>query len=294
MIDMISLFNDYSVPHLSEGHKHCQPGWVQIACPYCSGNPGWHLGYSFHDDYFNCWRCGFHSTYKVIKELTRVKDVKGLLRQYSGKPIKVARKKTDKKPKSLILPKGTTPLLPHHKKYLTRRKYNPDKLVELWHLQSSGPTGPYKHRIIAPIYYRNKLVSYQGRDVTDKSELKYKACPQELEVVNHQTILYGLDNVNSDKCVLVEGITDVWRLGYGAVACFGIDYTPAQVQLLYKMFNTVYIFFDNELQAQRKAEKLYNNFKGLGMGCEIIEDSSSDPGTMSQHAADSLMHELSI
>ena len=39
--------------------------------------------------------------------------------------------------------------------------------------------GKYKNRIIIPIYYNNKLVSYHSRDITNKSKIKAKACEQE-------------------------------------------------------------------------------------------------------------------
>ena len=101
--------------------------------------------------------------------------------EYKGKPQYVARKKSHRKPTTIILPKHTELTRPH-KNYLIKRNFDPDELEFKWRLVSTGPVGPYKHRIIAPIYFNEKLVSYQGRDITDKAKLKYKACKRILEV----------------------------------------------------------------------------------------------------------------
>lgn len=296
IMKIIKLFEDYSIPHRTEGHKHCQEGWVQIKCPYCSGNPGWHLGYDLANDYFNCWRCGFHSTFKVIKDILQlgVGQTKELIEKYHGKSAK-AKKVKSKRPSKLKLPMGIEKFSKRHKKYLEKRNYDPDRIIKMWKLKATGPIGDYKHRIIAPIYFNKKFVSYQGRDITDRSKLKYKACRKDLEVINHKEILYGIDHCKKDVCVLVEGITDVWRLGYGSVATFGIKFKPAQINLLYKRFKKVFVFFDPERQAQLQADKIVDCLSGLGLMSEIIEiDQDIDPADMSQKQANYLMKFLKL
>ena len=56
-MDIERIYRDYNIPHATEGHKHCREGWVNTACPFCSGNEGLHLGYNNADDYYFCWRC---------------------------------------------------------------------------------------------------------------------------------------------------------------------------------------------------------------------------------------------
>ena len=53
----------------------------------------------------------------------------------------------------------------------------------------------------------------------------------EKSVVNYKDILYNMDRVQGEKVVVVEGITDVWRMGDGFVASFGTTLTSAQINL---------------------------------------------------------------
>ena len=56
---LIQLYQDYNVPFQTEGHKHCRDGWVNTECPFCTGNPGLHLGATLDGKIFTCWRDGW-------------------------------------------------------------------------------------------------------------------------------------------------------------------------------------------------------------------------------------------
>lgn len=294
--DFISFATDYGLNWVDHGHKHCRPGWVQTPCPFCTGNPGHHLGYNTNGGFFTCWRCGFHSNLEVVKHSAEVDwtEARVILNEYNNHYIdnKGHKPKKNKRITHVKLPQLTGPLKKQHKTYLRKRGYDPDKLANEWELLGTGPVGPYKHRIIAPITFNGTLVSYQGRDYTGKSSLRYKACKQENELIDHKNILYGIDKVKGLKCVLVEGITDVWRLGPGAIATFGIKYKPSQFQLIWERFNTVYIMFDDDPQAQEQAEILaYELTIMFDINVEICLI-SGDPGDLSQKKADRYMREL--
>ena len=170
------------------------------------------------------------------------------------------------------------------------------KLEKEWGLLGTGPVGPYKHRIIAPIHFRNELVSYQGRDITGKSPLRYKACSEKNEVMKHKHTLYGIDKVPGKRVVVVEGIADVWRLGPGAVATFGIKFTGSQINLLSE-FEKVFIIFDSgetEDQAEEQSEILCDSLGCLGVDTEQIRLDGVDPGDMGQTEANNLMKSLNV
>lgn len=164
-------------------------------------------------------------------------------------------------------------------------------VAEIWELQATGPTGKYKHRIIAPIYLNNFLISYQGRDWTEKSGLRYKACELEKEIVAHQEILYGIDLAVHHKVILVEGITDAWRFGPGAVACFGIEMKKRQLLLLMERFSEVYIMFDDDPQAIDQAEEIAADLSMAGILTEICLI-DGDPGALPQKEADDYKKDL--
>lgn len=294
--DAENFLVDHGIKYITEGTKHCQYGWIQMECPFCTGNPGYHLGYNLYKDYFNCWRCGFHSTIEVIHAFSLVgwDKAKEVRRQYSAHMSSRAHllpEKSKEKAEKVLFPKGIGPVTQRHLDYLESRNFDPDRIVKEWGLLGTGPVGPYKHRLIAPIYYNKHLVSYQGRDYTGKSELKYKACPQDMEVIDHKNILYGLDKVRGKMCVLVEGITDAWRLGTGAVASFGIETKPTQIYLLAEKMRKVFVMFDDDPQAVKQAEGIAHNLAMCGVDTEICLI-DGDPGGLEQDIADSYMSEL--
>jgi DNA primase len=177
------------------------------------------------------------------------------------------------------LPAGSGPLQSIHLNYLTRRGFaNPDQLAKQWGLRGTGPIGEYKFRIIAPIDYNGRMVSYQGRDVTGKSPLRYKACPKEKELMNHKHTLYGMDKATQESVIVVEGIVDVWKLGPGAVATYGTQFTWQQVTLLARRWKRRYIAFDADAQGQ--AMKLANTLSTLSGEVHLVQWPArwKDPG----------------
>lgn len=297
MLKITELLNEYNIPYANPGNTHYLDGWVNIKCPHCNSSK-YLLGYNLHHGYFNCWQCGFHSEYDTLTKLLSLpsNQIKSIMQEHKGiiKPdsFRTEKKKADK----CELPYGTLDYFPTpHDKYLRNRGFSKENLEALWGIRATGYKGSYAHRIIIPIEYNGELVSYQGRDVTGESKLRYKACPSAEEVLDHQSIVYGLDQakqISKDKCLLVEGVFDAWRMGYGAVSCFGITYTDSQIYLLAKNFKKVYIMFDNEFNAQIQANKLGMELAFRGIGFEKVPCSAKDPAELKQYEADKIMKEL--
>jgi hypothetical protein len=293
---------DFHIDTAKSG-KHYRPGWVNISCPMgCSGHSGYHGGFNIAKGYYNCYRCGNHPLNKVIAVLTgsSFNIAKDIIKKYSLVSGEIKRQNNRKNiPSQIIFPTGTQELTQKAKNYLIGRNFDPDKLTQTWAIQSTGHIGFYKHRILAPIYQRQQLVSYQCRDVTGKSLQKYLACHQEDEIIQHQHCIYGLDQTSHKKCIIVEGITDVWRLGPGAVATFGISFTKQQARLIAMNFNRVFIMFDNEPQAQEQAENLgFLIGSSFGNIVEVINlpflIDEIDPGELPQNTADEIMSEIGL
>jgi DNA primase len=91
--------------------------------------------------------------------------------------------------------------------------------------------------------------------------------------------------------VVCEGVTDVWRLGPGAVCTFGIKVTPSQIRLL-SQYNKVIVFFDDDPQAILEAEKICFALAVLNTDCEYMYDSDRDPADFSQQEADHIIKEI--
>jgi len=293
------LYKDFNVPFATEGHKHCREGWVNTTCPFCTGNPGMHLGYNMADDFYVCWRCGWKATHKALALLIHVseKEAKEIARKYGGKShvkstvtVRVGQKK-------FRLPPSTAPMNDRHKRYLTKRKFDPEVIEKIWDVQGTGPISlmdgiSFSHRLVIPIYWENRIVSFQTRDITAKHSLRYITCPEQREIIKHKHIFYqAIPTKDSDACICVEGVTDAWRFGYGAIATFGIKYTKYQVREISKRFKKVFVVFDDDPQAIKQSEKLTAELILRGVDAYSIKI-QGDPGDMAQTDADTLKKEL--
>ena len=277
-------------------HKHTRQGWVNRPCPFCTGNPGLHLGFNEKSGYFVCYRCGGHPVAKVVRALLNVSwyTANKIVKQYGGDSDYKTKVQRENREKGLEvkLPAGTKQMANMHTLYLRDRGFDPDQLYKTWGLLGTGSIGRYKYRIIAPVFFRGVLVSFQGRDITNKSSLKYKACPKHKERIHHKHVLYGFDLAGRDV-IVVEGITDAWRLGPGAVATFGIKYTWAQVQLL-STFRRVFVWFDeSDPEAVDKSQQLMLDLGSLGVESNAIWTGlGGDPGDKTPEEAKYIMQDL--
>lgn len=296
-MDLVQIYRDHSVNYLTEGHKHCRPGWVNTPCPFCTGNYGYHLGGTLDGSHFYCWRCGSHPVKKVLAQLLNLPEykIKDLLRQYAGTlpELTTVRSKEKKKHK---YPTNITPLMFRHKKYLEKRGFDPERLERDWELVATNVVSTldkadYGNRIMAPIYWEGERVSFQARAISEKKQPKYKACPTEREIIHHKVILYGRQDMWKETGICVEGITDVWRLGFNAFATFGIEYKIQQVRAIAKGFKRVAVVFDDDPQAVIKAEQLVADlcFRGVdAFRIPIV----GDPGGMKNDDAKYLVKQI--
>ena len=294
--DAIKFFNDFRIPIAQPGNKHYRHGWANITCPFCSGSPGEHMGFNLPKSYFSCYRCGWHPVELVLEAITgaRKERVRQIIRTYGKDYIAKIQTKTIHAT-SIEMPEGTAPMTERHKQYLTNRKFDPDYLEYEFGLLGTGHLGNYRFRIIAPITFKHEVVSFQGRDITDKQATKYKACESEKEVIPHKNILYGLDKVpgNMQSVIIVEGVTGVWRLGFGALATFGSEYTASQVRLLTQRFKRFFLLFDPDEAGRRVADRLSVELLIMNKEVEIWEvPEGYDSGSLPQDYANSLITEI--
>jgi len=298
MTDILQLFKDFNIPHQTEGHKHCRPGWVNTACPFCSGNPGLHLGATLDGKIFYCWRCGWHAADKAVAGLLKIPihKAKQLLIEYVGLFTPTEQTKKKIRLKSFKFPSDTGSLEKRHLAYLESRNFDAKKLVKDWNLQATGPISildktNYSHRILAPVYWQDEVVTFQARDITNKNDKKYLACPTERELMHHKHIIYGKQEKWKDTGICVEGITDVWRIGFDAFATFGIKYTPQQLRLIAQTFKRVPVLFDDDPQAKIEANKLVAELRFRNVDSFRV-DITGDPGELTEQETRYLIKHL--
>lgn len=297
---IIELYQDYGVSFATEGHKHCRPGWVNVECPFCTGNPGLHLGYNLQDNYFYCWRCGWHAALPTIVELTgkTFREAVHVFKEYGGEEVSLPVPSQPDKTKAYERPSNIISLTAAHSRYLESRGFNPEKLSREWNLQSTGPVSlldhiNYSHRLFIPVMWNNREVSFTTRDTTGLTDLRYISCPKSREEVNHKEILYGLQENWRSTGICAEGPTDVWRLGPFAFGTFGIEFTPRQVRMMAKVFKRIFILYDNDPQAIIQADKLARELQFRRVEAIALHLSTAqDPGSMSQEDADMIVRDL--
>lgn len=301
MFNANKFLRDYGIDHVAEGHKHSRPGWVQVHCPFCAGSRNYHLGINSHYEYGSCWRCKGKNLVAIVQALLNCGwgEARAITARYSAhnRPVSgdtSAGRGQHRPARTVTLPAGTELMGVRHREYLEGRRFDPDWLERVYGLRGVGPVGEFKHRIIIPVVLDGTLVSYQGRDITGKSSMKYRACELSLEAVPHKETLYAVDLVRGDTAVVVEGAADAWRLGPGAVATFGTAFKPPQVAMMAEKFKRVYLFFDPEEQAQKNALGLALQLASVGVRVEKLLLDEGDPGDMAQDDADALMRELNI
>lgn len=281
MFDVISFCRDKGLPYRIKG-ANVGAGWVGVHCPFCADS-NFHAG--IRESAYTCWKCGTHSLFSFIKETLDISsgEVYTILEEYDDNSLfrnKIER--TEAKASSIILP-GTLDN-PTAKKYLQKRNFDPAYLEEKYKIRYTGMVGDYKFRIIIPIYKEGELVSFTGRDYTDKQELRYKNLSVEKSVNNPKHLLYNEDNVKyvGQTIGVCEGVFDVMRLGDGFVATLGTKTTEEQVRLLAK-YKNVYILFDPEKQAQERAKNLAERVAFFGSKVYIIDtELGHDPGDMTE------------
>ena len=288
MFDFMGLFAETG-EHTTTAGKNVIPGNVNIRCPFCSDQSN-HLCCNPEKESVFCWKCGPHSLWDLLDKIGSQPPGYYLDRYRKGKKTK-ARYEAAKTTAACRFPAVEPALNPRAAAYLEARGFDPYDLHNRYGIHSTGPVGVWKFRVMIPVYFRRCLVSFVGRDYTDRQQLRYKTAGKTEEAVHHKSILYGLDAVEDlDTVVVVEGIFDAWRLGPGAVATFGTTVTAAQIAVLASLQKLVYVLFDNEREAQQKAGELVAALLLLGCRADSLElpEAVNDPGELSPHAVEKL------
>lgn len=269
--------------------KNVSTGWIGIQCPFCDDQSN-HMGIRISDLKCSCWKCGGHSFTSLIIELADCSqeearrlhkilaegsEADGLVNR-TNPPIDSNYYLTRS---STILPPDSTSILPKlHKEYLRSRNFHPNRIKRKYDLRACNTTGRYKFRLIIPIYQARRLVSFVSRAIFDDMSPKYlNPNRNEIELTPKETV-YNVDSIiPGHDALIVEGATDVWRWGNGAVATFGIEITQRQiVTIVEKKIRKAFVLFDKGRTAQKRAEELCRIIYPYTESVELIEPNIHD------------------
>lgn len=147
----------------------------------------------------------------------------------------------------LCVPVNSPDCPAHVQAYLQSRGFNLRELATHWGVAYTSESMHSRprlfDRIVIPIWRPARrpgstnqyLAGWQARAIGD-GEPKYLNCTG----MKKSSLLYGLPQALAAKgpVIVVEGVTDVWRLGRNAVALFGKSISAAQVSLLVQHFRS--------------------------------------------------------
>ncbi len=271
MFDIYRFLNDFNIP-IPQGTKNTGQGWVNIQCPFCDDSAN-HLGFNYEDSYFHCWKCdpGYHSIEEVISKLVPYEDIDHIKKEYETTYItqnRIKEKINKKVINEIILPGDKLTTI--HRNYLIKRGFEPDYLINKYELKGTTSVGKYRYRIIIPIYFGGRLVTFQTRSLNNED--RYINCDPDKEIIPIKHILYNLDHCRKNYCILTEGAFKVFKLGDNTCAALGKNYTIQQLKLLSR-FKIIFVFFDPDIYGQNKAKKIVSELDSLGIETYNIEHS---------------------
>lgn len=283
---ILDIYGNLDIPYWTGG-KNVSVGWVNVQCPFCADSSN-HCGVNPETELFNCWKCPAKGHFvDLLIELTGLsfgvcKDmVSDSATTFKERPIETIRSTLEGEAtefKSIVnvevrLPKTfefvTTDInFSLLDDYLKRRNISRATLMKY----SCGVcrAGKYMNRMIIPVYYQEKLVSFQAADLTGFADLKYKSAPLSMGRIND--FLYNYDKIEvGGRMIVEEGVLDAWRTGDEAVAAFTSNLTEAQKKLIIaKNLEELYFCFDCELIAYYKSLELAKEFEAYISKVEVL------------------------
>lgn len=280
MSKIIQYLDDHKIAYKMAG-KNVTSGWIEISCLWCF-DPSFHLGINLTSGFLSCWIGGPHGHLsKLVKETDGISWEEA--EKLANELLTPAIQKEKIRAKSVLLPKEAIKELPDlHQKYLISRNYNPNLVSRKYNLYACYLTGDYAYRLIIPTYSDKQLITFTSRDVTGQQKIPYKNLSDEKSIVSVKDSLYNIDTIK-DKTVIVEGVFDVWRIGNGATATFGIQFTHNQIyEIARKKVKKAIILFDYDQKAREQARKLGNILSLYISEVEVWDLDRGDPDTMTE------------
>lgn len=300
-VDVVRILQELNVFYADSG-KNVTAGWVNVNCPFCH-DPSWHLGINLLTNRCSCWKCGKRTSFwYFLKEKFGFDNYRlgRLFNQHSQMPLfgpetHENRDERDFAQSELKWPSNVKDApLPIHEKYLRKRGFNAKELTPYYNLKYTGHNAFYtkndktridfRYRILAPVVMHGKTVNFIGRDVTEnENAIRYKNCPNEESLITTKDCLYNSDGVK-DIALIVEGPTDVWNIGFGAVGVIGIKVTKRQIAYLQelRLKKAVLLFDEGAKEEEDKLADILSIFVPEVLSLEEIWDDYDDPGNLSK------------
>lgn len=281
MTDLRGVLRELGIGFAENGQSsHVTGGWVGLKCPRCdNGRGNFGLGISLRSLRANCWRCGSLPLAVALSEA-------------SGRPVGAVRallgglapeSAPEAAPGRLELPAGLGDLEPAHRRYLEKRGFDPDELIEQRGVRGIGELGgALAWRLFLPVRDRaGRTVSWTTRAIGNVPHRdRYRGAAREQSAVPRGECLGGED-LAGHAVAVCEGAFSSFRIGPGGVWTAGVGYSRAQI-LKIARYPVRVICFDNEPAAQRRATALARSLEAFAGETYVVVVSAADPAEASQ------------
>jgi len=302
MIDLYTIDIEKYLDHrgilYSYSGKNVQQGWIGIQCVWCDDHSN-HLGINLSSKTISCWKCGQKGTIlKLIMKLERcnldkanqiAKNFQNVIISDSERSFGREQDRAadfDIQKYSLL----ENSLLETHRRFLESRNFDPELVFQKYGLKCCGPIGRFRQRLIIPVFYNYRMVTFVTRSVINE-EPHYWNLPKKDSILHAKEVVYGGDKVE-ETLLVVEGPLDQWRIGDGCVCTFGSKWTLEQFALL-KRFRRVFVLYDSqEEEAQRSAKKLVYDLSPYVDHAERLELEKGDPADLNEQEVKWLRKEI--
>lgn len=328
MFDWPNFLDRQGIEYITTGPNVARNN-VNVHCPLCgAGDPSHHLGISLVGPWWGCWRdpahrgtsvarlvqlllgCSWEQAQRLAGEsATLPGDLLGTIEAlFAQSNPHLVPMRSLKMPEE-FLAFANKPAERFYRSYLLRRGYSNkqiDGITKKYGLRYCK-NGPFRGRIMFPVFYEGKLVTWTGRSIFQSDSLRYKTLTvdpdrasvlgQEPAAGNISDFLLWYDEVCTgpfDTLVIVEGPFDALRLNvlgdrHALIATCFFTAAPSrrQIDLLYRVlpkYKRRYLLLDEGTLSKSLALK--NEFDWVLSSADVevlyLPDGVKDPGELSK------------
>ena len=271
---IIELLEQYNIPYIKSGKNVGKKAIAGVHCPFCGDDFGYHVGILKYKNYYyyKCWKNSSHkgSIDKLFSVLLSksIDECKNLLTLDLNNVILYTENEEEEKKLGGV---QNLEFLPEFKpingkgiysifqEYLKRRGFNNVEETKNRFNLKCCISGLWAYRLIIPIYFEHKLVSWSGRSINENL-LRYKDLSINESVRHVKYNLFDYDYINNsitNKLYVCEGQFDAMKLSLysknNATCIFTTSIRQEQIELLYKLslkYKELILILDKNAEVQ--------------------------------------------
>lgn len=323
-MDILKILKEHNIDYADQG-SNVKEGNVNVKCPFCADDPSKHMGIDVTTGIYGCWRNDTHRGRRVERlvakllgvSVIKARSILGIgsftdtsnfgseaMRMLTQKDVEVSTERKLGGVKRLKFRPELRPLWLHDSsfnrepflKYLFERGFDdPEALAKRYELMFATYSD-WRYRIVAPIFYNNRLATWIGRAISPASTLKYKDLSIDASVRHAKFCLFDYPHISEGgrRLFVVEGYFDAMKLGWylpderDKVTClFTKTMTPEQAEILIKLspkYEQIIILLDEDAIVQSMGIKSRLSLFAKNVTIMMVPGAFKDPGEMTKES----------